>query len=136
MKNRLAIDPGDKHVGWAYRGPDGIDAGEWTPRETVDRVVFMMTRNAIDELVVEEFILYADQAQKQAWSKLQTSQLIGGLKVVAAWFRVPVVEQGAYIKKPTRRQMAARGLKHTDGGSIHTKDAELHLYYRILRERD
>jgi hypothetical protein len=132
---RLAIDPGDKHVGWAY-SPDGatVTSGEWRPGEAVDRVVRMMTLDEVQELIVEEFILYEWEAKKQAWSKLQTSQLIGGLKVVAHFFRIPVVEQGAYIKKPTRAQLAGRKIA-MQGGSIHSKDAQLHLWYRILRSR-
>lgn len=129
----MAIDPGDKHVGYVYGRNKPTSFGEWTPGECIDRVVYMMTRGMVDELVIEEFILYEWEAQKQAWSKLQTSQLIGGLKVVAHFFRIPVVEQGAYVKKPTRAQLRGRKIKQVKG-SIHTKDAELHWWYRKLRE--
>lgn len=132
MVKRLAIDPGDVHVGYAYDGNGPVEADEWSPDRCIDELVYMLTNNLIDEIIVEEFVLYEDGIQKQAWSKLQTSQLIGGIKVVARWFRVPVVEQGAYIKKPTRKQLRARGIKQV-GADIHARDAELHLYYRRLR---
>lgn len=130
----LAIDPGDDHVGYAYDGNGGVIAGEWTPAEACENVALMATRNQIDELILEEFVLYEKDIRKQAWSKLQTSQLIGALKLIAHWFRIPVIEQGAYIKKPTRAQIRARGIKQV-GGVIHALDAELHLWYRALREK-
>lgn len=132
---RLAIDPGDVHVGWAYDMTDGRDlptTGEWRPTEAVDRVVDMMTKNLVDELVIEEFVLYPEQALNQVWSPMLTPQLIGGLKVVAYFFHIPVVEQGANIKKPTERQLSARKIKRVGKGS-HARDAELHLHYRRLR---
>lgn len=131
--NRLAVDPGDEHVGWAYDGPNGFDAGEWSPTEACDRIIHMMTLGAVDEVVVEEFVLYPQEYANQTWSPMKTSQLIGAIKLIAYLFRIPVIEQGAYIKKPTRAQMRARGIKHL-GASIHTRDAELHLHHRRLRE--
>jgi hypothetical protein len=135
---RLAIDPGDVHVGWAYDDDHTVTAGEWTPAETPDRIVAMLTRNQVDEIIIEEWVLYDWETEKQAWSDFKSSQLIGALKLVASWFRIPVVMQGANVKKPTRRQLAARGIKQV-GPVIHARDAELHLYYRKLRrakERD
>lgn len=132
MVKRLAIDPGDLHVGYAYDGYDSVIADEWTPKECIENVVQMLTRNEIDELILEEFVLYEWDAQKQSWSDFKTSQLNGALKVIAGWFMIPVVMQGADKKKPTRRQLQARGIKQV-GSSIHARDAELHLYYRRLR---
>ncbi len=140
MPRILAIDPGDKHVGWAYAprgfllGVAAVQTGEWRPGEAVNAVVHMMTKDMVAELVVEEFVLYEDKAREQSWSKLQTPQLIGALKVIAYFFRIPVVEQPAYIKKPTRAQMRGRGIR-VSRGSIHAKDAELHLVHRLLRSQ-
>lgn len=136
---RLAIDPGDKHVGWAYSELDApgwdTEVGEWSPTESIDKVVFLMTHDKIDELILEEFILYEWEAKKQAWSQLKTSQLIGGLKVVSYFFRIPVVEQGANIKKPTEAQMRGRGIPRVapPSSNIHASDAELHLVHRKVR---
>lgn len=95
----------------------------------------MMTRRMVDELILEEFILYEWEAKKQAWSNMLTSQLIGGLKVVAYFFRVPVIEQGANIKPPTEAQMRGRGIPRRANPSenIHSADAELHLVHRKQR---
>lgn len=139
VTNRLAIDPGDEHVGWARRWLHTSTntwietAGEWKPTEACEEVIHLMTLDAVDELIIEEFVLYDREYANQTWSPMRTSQLIGALKLIAHMFRIPVIEQGAYIKKPTRAQMRRRGIKHL-GKSIHARDAELHLWNRILRE--
>jgi hypothetical protein len=134
VKRYLAVDPGDVHVGWCYGTLDGWETGEWRPGEATNAVVYFMTMDLIDELVIEEFVLYEREYSNQTWSPLKTSQLIGALKLIAHWFRVPVKEQGAYIKKPTRAQMKARGVRQ-QGDGTHARDAELHLYYRAYREQ-
>jgi hypothetical protein len=93
-----------------------------------------MTRNLVEELIIEEFVLYTREYSNQTWSDLPTVQLIGALKHIAHMFRIPVVMQGAAIKTPTRAQVKRRKII-LRGSSIHARDAELHLYYRILRRR-
>lgn len=139
---RLAIDPGDIHVGWAeIRCLDGdVAVGEWTPNETTDslrrRFDWAREHGYGFELIIEEFVLYPNQAKSQAGSSFQTSQLIGALKLIAHDYDVPVIMQGAHIKKPTRRQLKARGIKRKAvGAGIHASDAEEHLYHRHLREK-
>lgn len=133
----LAIDPGDVHVGWAHgvimAGKWYVKSGEWTPEETVARVQAKLG-NGIDELVVEKFVLYADKAAAQTWSAMKTPELIGKLKLLAELSEVEVVEQGAYIKKPVKAQMKARGIETSGGKGGHANDAILHLWYRILKE--
>jgi len=86
----------------------------------------------VDEVIVEEFRLYDREYANQTWSPMKTSQLIGAIKLICHWFRIPLIEQGAYVKKPTRAKMKVRGVQHHPG-SIHSRDAELHLYYRKWR---
>lgn len=140
LVKRLAIDPGDVHVGWAYDATDGVVqplVGEWRPAEAIDAVVHMMTQNKVEELIIEAFNLQPDKAADQYWSDFKTSQLIGGLKVVAYFFRVPVYEQKPTIKKSTERQLKARGIKRSAAGKgIHASDAELHLQYRTIRSNE
>src|SRR3954471_9748181 len=130
---RLAIDPGDVHVGWARVLDSGlIRSGEWSPTQATNEVTHLMTKNLVDELILEEFVLYPKEYQNQVWSDFKTPQLNGALKLIAHWFRIPVVMQGASIKTSTRNQLRARGIRLI-GPSIHARDAELHLYHRILR---
>jgi hypothetical protein len=131
---RIAIDPGDIHVGWATDHTGSIVTGEWKPMECCDELALLFAQDLIDEVVIEEFVLYEWEAANQTWSHLQTPQLIGAIKLICRWFDKPWVEQSATIKKPTRRQLAGRGIKQQKG-SIHALDAELHLYYRTLRAR-
>jgi 2-methylisocitrate lyase-like PEP mutase family enzyme len=133
----LAIDPGDEHVGWALgvRGLGdvwGVKAGQWGRPEAVRAVRDALHLHHVDELVIEKFVLYPDRAAQQAFSPMLTSELIGKLKFLAELNDVPVEMQGAMIKKPTAAQLAARGIKRVGVGS-HARDAELHLYYRLLR---
>jgi hypothetical protein len=130
---RLAIDPGDVHVGYAHNCFGTFETGEWTPRQCTEEVVHLMTLDVVDELIVEEFVLYEWETQKQAWSDLKTPQLIGGLKLIASWFRIPVEMQSATIKRPTRRQLQARGIMVQLRSGGHAADAQLHYWYRTIR---
>lgn len=131
--NRLAIDPGDIHVGIALEYEGEIKTGECSPVGVCEGVVNMMTLGRIDELVIEEWVLYPEERTNQTWKPMLTSQLIGALKYIAHMFRVPVVMQSAAIKKPTRKQLRGRGVEQY-GETIHARDAELHLWYRKLRQ--
>lgn len=132
---RLAIDPGDVHVGWARSLDSGlVRSGEWAFPEAPGRIVTLMTENKVDELIIEEFVLYPEEYQQQIWSDMKTPQLIGALRHIAHMFRIPVVMQGAAIKTPTRAQLKKRKIP-LRGPSIHARDAELHLYYRTLRRQ-
>lgn len=142
----LAIDPGGVHVGWAnqFRMADGTvmgKAGEWeAPWEAVDmiRAWYAQVKRFEDiqaEIVVEEFRLYARQAQNQIHNPMETSQLIGMIKLIARDAGIPVIEQGASIKVPTRAQLKARGIGLI-ASSSHAQDAQLHLWYRILNRKD
>jgi hypothetical protein len=106
--------------------------------EAADIVWGLCRDRLIDELIIEEFVLYDREYANQTWSPMKTSQLIGQLKFAARGPRgshgIEVVEQGAYIKKAIRRQLVARGIRQTGEGS-HARDAELHLWYRVLRSR-
>lgn len=139
----LAIDPGDEHVGWALGlrivGTEwAVKAGTWARSDAVSNVSKLIWTDpaaAVDELVLEKFQLYPGTAPKLAYSPMQTSELIGKLTLIAELpdVPVPVVMQSAMIKKPIARQLAARKIKRVGVGS-HARDAELHLYYRILRQ--
>lgn len=139
---RLAIDPGDVHVGWALMRTytETVEVGEWTPNDCIDEVRKKLAYCKLQkwnlELIIEEYVLYPGRAKEQAGSAFQTSQLIGALKLIARDYGIPVIMQSALVKKPTRRQLKARGIKRKAvGAGIHASDAEEHLYHRHLREK-
>lgn len=135
----LAIDPGDRHVGWARwrRRGESVVAGEVDADAGagfVDVVLNVATRSKLPAvLVIEDFVLYPGQDKRTAWNPMLTSEMIGQLKWIASMRGVPVVLQGANIKKPTRHQLKPRGITQVGSGT-HARDAELHLYHYILKE--
>lgn len=148
---RLAIDPGDIHVGWCLGrrldgvGPPGLQwdvvCEEMTPDECVQRLkVFLGTREEMYpgfpiEIVVEEFVLYAGQDRRNVGNTMATSELIGKIEYVCAGYGVQIIRQPASVKKPTRAQLRGRGIRQVGVGT-HQRDAELHLWYRTLREEE
>lgn len=139
MRFVMAIDPGDKHVGLAIwtTGATRHSAMEKDASLPMVDSVAVTLAGLVEKvaciLVVERFSLYKNKAQSQAGSNMATSQMIGALKYVAWKLDIPVVEQGADIKKPMRAQMRARGIKQVGKGG-HARDAELHLAHYCLKE--
>lgn len=132
----IAVDPGDKHVGVASWSDTGDrEARTLSADEAVDHVRRLLEVGDEGEvvLVIEEFRLYPGKDKPQAYSQMETSEMIGALKYIARELGVEVVEQGAYIKNPTRRQLQARGIVQV-GDTVHAKDAELHLIHYCLKE--
>lgn len=111
----------------------GWMAYEETAERAVDAIAQVLAFKSSDAvLVIEEFRLYPDKSEAQAFKAMKTSEMIGALKLVAKQYKVPVVEQGAGIKKATRAQLRARGIKQVGRGD-HARDAELHLLHYILK---
>jgi hypothetical protein len=126
----LAVDPGDKHVGVAtWRNgvvsADEVDAEFWLKQ-------FISIINTLELVIIESFVLYPGKASAQSWSQMKTSEMIGAMKWIAFQAAVPVVMQGANIKKPTRAQCKARRID-VSNSSNHAQDAILHLHYYLLR---
>jgi hypothetical protein len=110
----------------------------------------MLIDGLIDEIVMEEFRLYDKNYEDQSWSPFKTVQLIGAIKWIAedygpreeghcpvhgAYRGIHVHEQGATIKKGTRAQLVPRRIMQVGSGT-HARDAELHLWHRVLREME
>lgn len=133
----VAVDPGDKHVGiatWHECEPELWTAHEINANQAVNHIKRLLNGCGcnIKILVVESFVLYPDKAGAQAYSPMLTSEMIGALKHVAKEIDTEVVEQGAFIKEPTRKQLKARGIKQLGVGT-HARDAELHLIHYLLK---
>lgn len=129
-----AIDPGDKHCGLAF-SQDGscvIKTGELSPQLLVDELGPIMM--GFDTVIIEEFALYPWASKSQAWSRLETPQLIGALKLLSHQAGARVVMQSASIKRSTSRIMKASGYR-VESRSSHAIDASLHLYYWLRTNR-
>lgn len=132
----VAVDPGDKHVGVAtWVSGELAPVCVEIPAGNAANEIAAMLRHAITtghkvHLVIEAFQLYADKAEAQIGSSMQTSQLIGALKYIAGQMEIPVTEQGALILTATKAQLKARGIKLS--GSIHAREAGCHACHFIL----
>lgn len=154
LVRRLAIDPGDRHVGWVVACDTEITgAGVCGQAEFIRMLEEWLTCECLDEVICEDFVLYPWKAAQQGFNEFLTSQLIGVIKYLCVggpastagagrgdglFFKpVPYIGQGADIKKGTFAQLKARGVKPSMIGSVptnerqHAKDAQAHLWYRI-----
>jgi hypothetical protein len=140
----IALDPGDLHTGWAEHyspGPgmtaacaagtmDSSEVVEWLDQR-LRRIRSLKTPTEV-EVIIEEYVLYPGQDQRRVYKKNATSELIGMIKLTCMHHGITWIEQGATIKKPTRKQLRARGIGYASGDE-HSRDAQLHLWYRVLR---
>lgn len=151
-KMLAAIDPGDKHVGFAVfvKEHDGhpvcVYSIEITPDECADRIAGMLFRDELAMVAVEKFTLYADKAMDQIGSEMLTSELIGVIKYLVRvhndevekgdpWSTglVLLKSEGAHAKKAIRAQLKARGIERVGKVGDHTGDAEEQGWYWLYR---
>jgi len=144
ITDRLAVDPGDIHVGWCSGRLIGgeqwdVICEELTPEECIRRLdTWLGLRVGMElhhEVIAEEFVLYAGQDQRNVGNRMKTSELIGKMEFVCQLYGTELLRQPASIKKPTRAQLRGRGIKQVGHGT-HQRDAELHFWYRTLRSCD
>lgn len=151
----LAIDPGSVHCGMAWFWLDGEPtdrrcelAEEMDPISCVDTVGHMLAGGQLAALVVEEFRLYPWKSRQQAFSQMETVEIIGQLKL---WHRtlgtiegggirdVQLEMQPASIKEPTTKILKGLGVpskaRELRAGG-HARDAELHGYRFIYHYPD
>jgi hypothetical protein len=137
----VAIDPGDRHVGWAtFVGVECTEVAELSPAECILRLEHLLQARALDVLVYESFALFPWEAQNQHWSEFETAQLIGVFKYLHARYGqgCELVKQPASIKKPAFAQLRARGIKsqakRQGVPGQHVLDSEAHGWWYILKE--
>lgn len=138
----LSIDPGSVHCGMAlFLGEKCTDAYELPPAECLLRVREYIDQDALDVLLVEDFSLYADRAEQQVGSRMETVRVIGALEFIHAWWgtdRVVLKEYPASIQKPTLAILKAKKVPSTArrlGAGEHAKSAELHGHHHLLQQR-
>jgi hypothetical protein len=135
--NMVSIDPGDIHVGfvsWDHGLPDHLE--EFTPARCMQVIESMASTNWLDLVVIEEWKLYPEMAQKMVGSDFPTCQLIGALRYVLDCAEIPYHLQPAQIKYPTMgvlRNARFKLISQRTGCSGHVQDAELHGWYFMIR---
>lgn len=143
----LTVDPGSEHTGialWFYYPGKGWrcdHAQEISPGDFVTSLENYLKSNSLGTVVYESWQLYADKAQQQVGSELETVQLIGVIRYLVErdepdWPFEPVqlFKQPASIKKATKAILGrkkvisvAKRLRMDPDG--HAFDAELHGYH-------
>lgn len=132
--NLLAIDPGEKHNGFAmWNSGDLTDTDTLGPDDFVD--FLWHYPNRWDQIVMEEYRLYPWLLQQQGFSAVETVEIIGVVKHLARQRGWPVEMQPASIKKPAEGITRTRGIRLV-GRTRHARDAELHGWYWILKKRE
>jgi len=133
----LAIDPGDPHCGLA-RFVDGecVAAAEFKPERMLGLLELWFTESKIDKVVCEEWRLYGQFAATQSGSTMPTVEVIGVIRWLCRRWGVELIMQAALVKVPIQRILKAHGVKlQSWGHGDHAKDAELHGYRYLLKER-
>lgn len=144
----MAVDPGES-VGICLKGRTrGIRADHaltdhyftltLTPEQAVDKFGEFCLRashhGGSPTLIIEEYRIYPDKAMAHAGKTVPTAECIGMFKYVARRMKARVIEQPASIKQTTAAMLRTRGIQLT-GGTRHAKDAELHMWYPVLRSQ-
>lgn len=127
----VSIDPGDKHVGFAFWHQDVcLSAFEITPTECVNKLETLIRDLKIDAIVYEKFALYAWNERSMSGNEFLTSQLIGVIKYLAHRGNVPVHGQFASQHKRMYKMgwfrnmpLAEKRLLPWWGNGDHAKDA-------------
>ena len=129
MKSVLVFDPGD-HTGWCFRDRDGRVTGGTCGKhhiEVAERIQVLCP----DIVVFERFNLYPQMAKSLAWNSFYPCEVIGVIRYLCDWYRIPIVEQAPSVKKYFGGfQQDWEQLKDlSSNGTEHTKDAYQHLKY-------
>ncbi len=120
----FAIDPGEKHCGWAeFRDNKLWSSGECTPDEMY---AWLEESTRFDQVVMEEYRVYPWLLQQHGYSTVPTIEVIGVIKYICRCRGLSLETQPATIKKV----VAARFGKRLSSRNRHARDAEMHgLYY-------
>lgn len=148
----VAIDPGEHHVGIAIGYGLGVSMKddelvmslETTPARALPALWYAIQCGWIDCLVVETFRLQPDKAMAQSGSEMNTSQMIGAIKLMLQLnesngerMNLPALFwQAPSIKPTTKAVLKSMNILPTSVGSDHARDAELHWWHLLLSRRE
>jgi hypothetical protein len=150
MKSIIFIDPGEK-CGWVRADVD--DKGNWhrvrhgiTPLK--DMAITLNDKQNVDAYApvydvigYEVFRLYKTHALQQVGSDMQTSQMVGMIRLIAWLSGSKIVSQGANAKRPAeasappwlKKYLAKFPKRHDEA---HDYDALLHLWSWTFKNYD
>ena len=128
----MAVDPGiDTGVARGLRNGDGtleVQFHGWMPWKQFLLALYNSVLD-YDTLVYESWRLRAKEARSLIGSDLQSSQCIGGIKLIAWTRNIKLVTQEPSDKPTANRWIEAHGIVLPDSPVEHNRDALRHLYY-------
>lgn len=138
----MAIDPGDT-TGFACTFDDETASeeadlgqhygvGALPAWQFIDHLRAFLRESPIERLLVEEYRIYPKDANTHRGRTVPTAEYIGAIKCVARFAGVPVIEQGAAVKKPTAGRLKEYKFKLL-GNTQHELDAQYHLWHFALK---
>lgn len=131
----VVFDPGES-TGWvAYKSRENVIIGG-TCRRDHRTIIEILEEFKPGEVVLELFALYPEMAKQLAWNKFYPCEVIGVIKWWCLEHHVPCIEQQPSVKKYAggfQEDWATVQRYGQQSITEHTKDAYLHLKYRLLR---
>lgn len=88
----ISLDPGEKRIGWAGFGKDGLPIKYGVFRDEDEMLDWLEGEEIHPQVIIVESYRSRPGAIN-AWSRLPTVQQIGAIKRVARKKRIPIVEQ-------------------------------------------
>lgn len=131
MINILSVDPGETS-GWALLQKNGNckQMGQLA-FEPMMEFINNLVPEGIAVIVIEDFVVFRRKAQAQTGSRHKTVQIIGALKSYALRHNIPVVMQGADIKKIAEKWSQIK--PPADHAQSHQIDAFNHGFYYLVK---
>lgn len=139
MERIVTIDPGERTgyaTGVIYDGGDGVPEPRLEVSEhgvaTIKDFALKLHEVAegYDAIVYETWRLYPKAAQYMIGNDMQSSQMVGMIRLCAWVYNVPVVSQGADIKETALKTMPDwMHRRMAKSSEQHDKDALMHLWF-------
>jgi hypothetical protein len=131
----LGVDPGQL-TGIALVDDQGALQRNWNADfDTVKKMLAdKKFTSLIDQVVMEQFVLYRNKAGKQVGSKMPASKVIGMVELWASMHNIPIAMQMASVLPIAMKISRVRPVgAHNDN---HWVDAYNHAFYWLVKHRN
>lgn len=127
----VSFDPGAKRTGVALWDENGTCTFNTSlqQHELDIYLEHLRTQSTLKKIIIEEYRVYSQYARKHIGSKVETVQVIGQIKALGRFLKIPVIEQPATVLRIAAMQARVTLPK----GHIPDKtSAYLHGYFYLL----